>query len=366
MPSLVRANIFQRKTRAAIAILAVAVQVTAVLLIVGLTNGTLEEVSQRMRNIGADIMFTPPGGSPLLGLSDTTMTAAAAERLLEIDGVASASPVMVWATADLTGSPVNIFGIVPERFESVGGRIELLEGRRLRGGYDLIVDQRLADAQRFDVGQRQTILNHDWTIVGVYRPGVGTRAFVHLATLQDLLGLPGKVHVVFVKVDEGDIPEEIAARIEAAFPGYKANLLDQYTDVLRENVVGLNHVNTALSSIAVVLSFLVILLAMYTSIIERTREIGILKALGASKIYIMRAIVSESLLLCAAGVVGGIGMAYLGREILLSGFPTLTVDLTAKWIAYATLLGFTGGVLGSFYPALRAAREDPVRALRYE
>ena len=115
-----------------------------------------------------------------------------------------------------------------------------------------------------------------------------------------------------------------------------------------------------------VLSFLVILLAMYTSIIERTREIGILKALGASKTYIMRTIIGESVLLCSIGAAAGVGLAYLVRWAMLTRYQTLSIEFTTEWLIYAVLLGLAGGTLGAFYPALRAARQDAVRALRHE
>lgn len=366
MPSLVRANLFQRKTRAGIIILAVAVEVAAVLVLIGLTDGTLNEVAARMENVGADILLQPPGASPFLGLSSTTMPEAVVQRLMETDGVASASPVLNWNTSELGGTPVNLWGIEPERFESIGGRVEILEGRHLQGEFDLVVDRRLAAANELRVGQTVTILNQEWEIVGISKAGVGARMFVRLETLQELLGLAGKAHLVFVGASDPEEVGDLAARIESTFPGYTTRLMEQYAETLREGVTGLNEFKAAVASIAVVLSFLVILLAMYTSIIERTREIGILKALGASKLFIVRAIMSESLLLCALGAVLGFGVAVAARWLLLGVYPTLTVEISLEWVVYATVLGLLGGLLGSLYPALRAARQDPVRALRYE
>ncbi len=366
VPTLIRANIFQRRTRAAIAILAVAIEVTAVMLLVGLTSGTINEVSGRIQALGADIMFRPAGSSPLLGLSDTTMPTSAVDWLLEVDGVDSASPVMIWTTSQVADAPTNMFGIDPEPFEWVGGQLEILDGRRLQSGYEIIVDRRLASTEDLSVGQELEILGQNWTIVGIYRAGIGARMMVPLPTLQEILGLPNKTHVVFLKVDSGTEPSAVANRIGQELPGYESTLMAQYAEVLRENIVGLDQFNGAISSIAVVLSFLVILLAMYTSIIERTREIGILKALGASKTYIMRTIIGESVLLCSIGAAVGVGFAYLARWVLVSRYQTLSVEFTMEWLIYAVLLGLAGGTLGAFYPALRAARQDAVRALRHE
>jgi putative ABC transport system permease protein len=105
---------------------------------------------------------------------------------------------------------------------------------------------------------------------------------------------------------------------------------------------------------------------MYTTIIERTREIGILRAIGASQAKVIGLVISESFLICLAGVVLGVVLAVAGRWLLPQVFPTLTVQLTREWAVIAAALGLSGGLLGSLYPALKAARMDPVQALNFE
>jgi putative ABC transport system permease protein len=116
----------------------------------------------------------------------------------------------------------------------------------------------------------------------------------------------------------------------------------------------------------VAIGFLVIFLSMYTTITERTREIGILKSLGASKRYIMGIILREAGLLCAIGIVGGYGGTLFARRVILARFPTLSVELTPEWWAWAALLALVGTLMGASYPAFQAARLDPVDALAYE
>jgi putative ABC transport system permease protein len=216
------------------------------------------------------------------------------------------------------------------------------------------------------VGQVVTMLDTEWRIVGIAQAGIGARIYVPLATLQELVGQPERAHLIFVKADNLDQVGELSARIETELPSVQTTALEEYSQALNQNISGLNAFRFALSGIAVSLSFLVILLAMYTSIIERTREIGILKALGGSKTFIVLTIMQESMLLSLLGVVGGYGLARLIAWIMTSSYPTLIVQFTWDWTAYASLLGLLGGVLGSFYPAIRAARQDPVRALRDE
>lgn len=367
MPSLVRANIFQRKTRAAITILAVAIEVAAVLLIVGLTNGTLGEVSGRMEAVGADIIVQPQGSSVIMGLSSLTLRTAYVERLLQIEGVAAAAPIYIWSATIDGGAPVNTWGI-DARFAEVGASLEILEGRNLdpsSSAVEMVIDRRWADANDVEVGQVVKMLDTDWRIVGIAQAGIGARLYVPLATLQELVGQPNRAQLIFVKAESLAQVGELSSRIETEL-GVQTIVLEEYAQALNANISGLNAFRIALSGIAVSLSFLVILLAMYTSIIERTREIGILKALGGSKTFIVLTIMQESLLLSLLGVLGGYGLARLIGWLLTSGYPTLAIEFTWDWALYASLLGLLGGLLGSFYPAIRAARQDPVRALRDE
>ncbi len=380
MPSLVRANIFQRKTRAAITIIAVAIEVTAVLLIVGLTNGTIDEIAGRMQAVGADIFVQRQGSSPIMGLGSLTLDERYVDVLLDVEGVAGAAPIYVWP-ALIDGSPVNAWGI-DERFETVGASLEILEGRSLDIGApnclgdaaggdqprpcEMVVDTRLADANGFAVGDVIRILDTDWDIIGIARPGIGARMFVALPVLQELMGQPNGVHAVFVKAEDIDRISELSGRIDEEFEGLQTAGMEDFAQTMNDNIGGLNIFRGAISGLAVSLSFLVILLAMYTSIIERTREIGILKALGGSKTFIVLTIMQESMLLSLLGVIGGYGLGRLTAWIMMRSYPTLVVQFTWDWTVYASLLGLLGGVLGSFYPALRAARQDPVRALRDE
>jgi putative ABC transport system permease protein len=118
--------------------------------------------------------------------------------------------------------------------------------------------------------------------------------------------------------------------------------------------------------LAVAIGFLVIFLSMYTTVTERTREVGVLKSLGASKAYIARVILSETTLLCILGIGVGILSAFLVRMFFQSAFPTLTILITKGWLARAAIIAALGGILGASYPAWMASRKDPVEALAYE
>jgi len=105
---------------------------------------------------------------------------------------------------------------------------------------------------------------------------------------------------------------------------------------------------------------------MYTAVMERTREIGVLKSLGASRIYIMNLVIRETLLLAIVGTAVGIVVSFVLKSAILLRFPTLPIQIQPSWIAYSTLISVSGAVLGALYPALRAAQKDPIDALAYE
>jgi putative ABC transport system permease protein len=111
---------------------------------------------------------------------------------------------------------------------------------------------------------------------------------------------------------------------------------------------------------------LVIFLTMYTTVLERTRDIGVLKSLGASNFMIVRALLSETALLCALGVVAGVGLSYLVRAGFLAIFPTLSVLITPGWIIRAACIALAGAVFGASYPAWVASRKDAVESLSYD
>jgi putative ABC transport system permease protein len=114
------------------------------------------------------------------------------------------------------------------------------------------------------------------------------------------------------------------------------------------------------------MSFMVILLAMYTTIFERTREIGILKSLGASRTFIVGVILRESTVLCSLGVLLGAVISEIIRKAITTVFPTLQMQINFSQIGLACLLGLIAGLIGALYPAYKAARMDPVKALSYE
>jgi putative ABC transport system permease protein len=368
MANLPFSNIFYRKTRTGIGILSVAIEVALVVVVVGLVHGTMNEYADRVKNVGADIIFQGPDSSPFFALNSGVMPVQLTEKLGEIAGVDTVAPVLLGRITNLKGvnKLVTIFGVDAASYNRVGNGIRIIEGHGLEEPNDIVVDTVLSEADDVHVGDTLTIMNREFTVSGICRAGAGSRLFIDIQVMGEGTAQPGKASFFFLEVDSASDIGEVAAKLENNFEGYQVTMLSGFADAMMEQAFGLQEFINVLSLLAVLISFLVILLAMYTTVIERTREIGILKALGAGKTYIIRLVMAESFIICAIGVVFGYVISVVGRHFMLQMFPTLTVDLMPQWFLIAAILGIGGGLLGALYPAFRAAQLDPVEALNFE
>jgi putative ABC transport system permease protein len=357
-------NVLHRPLRTVITVLAVAIEVTLVIIVVGLTSGLLAESAKRIEGVGADIMVQPPSASVFMAFSGAPMPIAISGKLEQLEYVQAVAPVLLQFNS--TGLEI-VYGIQQETFKAVTGGFVFHEGHDLADPNDIIVDDVYAKSKKVKMGQTIHVLEHDFHVVGIVEHGKGARLFVFLSTLQDMAGARDKASVFFIKCDRTDHTAAVIDEIRQLLPRYEIRPLKDFISLMTSsNLPGLGAFINVMIGIAVVIGFLVIFLSMYTTIIERTREIGVLKALGASKPYIVQIILSETTLLCVAGVIGGIGLSFLMRSIFIKLFPTLTILISATWILRAGLIAVVGGLLGAAYPAWLASRKDPVEALAYE
>jgi putative ABC transport system permease protein len=217
------------------------------------------------------------------------------------------------------------------------------------------------------VGQTLHILGKDFRVAGIVEHGKGARLFVLMSTLQQMSGAMDKASIFFVKCDRTDHTPAAMDEIKQLLPGYEIRPLKDFISLMTSsNLPGLSAFISVMIGIAVAIGFLVIFLSMYTTIIERTREIGVLKSLGASKRYIVRIVLSETTLLCILGAGAGVGLSFLMRWIFVDAFPSMTILILPKWVLISGAIAIGGGLLGASYPAWIASRKDPVEALVYE
>ena len=367
MNKMILANLVHRPFRAVISVFAVGVEVTLILLIVGIMLGMLNDSSSRQAGVGADILVQPPGASLFMGVSGAPVSAKLADKLRQLPHVTAVAPVV--AQLSTSGNVQVIDGIDLPSFEAVGGPLPYLSGGPFQGPFSMIIDDLEAGSKHRKVGDKVEVLNHEFTITGIVEHGRGARQFVPLATLQDIIGAQGKASIFYVKLDNPNNADEVVREIKDV-PGmaqYGVHSVKEYLSLMTSSgVPGLNTVINVVIGIAMIIGFIVIFQAMYAAVMERTREIGILKSLGAGKLYIVGAILRETLLIAIAGVILGIAISYAARSGLKAHFQTLPLMITSAWLIRATIIAIIGSLLGALYPALKAAQKDPIDALAYE
>ena len=363
--SIIAANLLHRPLRTLISVLAVSVEVALVIIIVGLTSGMIQETAKRIEGVGADIMLQPPSASIFLAFNGAPMPIRIGDRLHQLKYVQSVAPVLLQFNS--SGGIDLVYGIDPESFRAVSGGFVFLEGHDMQGPDDLLVDDWAARAKNINVGETFRMLEHDFRVAGIVEHGKGARMFVPLATLQELSGGRDKASIFFLKCTRPDHTTAVMDQMKAILPGYEIRPLKDFLSLMTStSLPGLDIFVRSMIALAVAIGFLVIFLSMYSTVVERTHDIGVLKSLGASKLYIVRALLSEISVICAAGILFGIGVSYLARAFFLSAFPTLSILITADWIVRAAVIAVAGGLLGALYPAWLASRKDVVEALAYE
>ena len=358
-------NILHRPIRTLVSMLAVAIEVGMVMLVVGMTHGMLHETAKRVQGVGADIMVQPPGASMFFGLTQAPMPVKIADRLAQIPHVLAVTPVLFSFS---THGGINlIYGVDMPSFKHVSGGFIYLKGGPFQHPHDILVDDWYARANNVKVGSTLNFLNNNFHVCGIVEHGMGARLFIPLSTAQELIGSGDKASIFYVKCTDPGYTHAVMNSIKELLPKYELRSIKEYMSLMTSNnLPALNAFITAMIAVAVGIGFLVIFLSMYTTITERTREIGILKSLGAGKRYIISVILREACLLSVIGIITGYVGTWLARKIVVAMFPTLTVELTVHWALWAGLLAIGGSLLGAFYPAIRAARLDPVDSLAYE
>jgi len=365
MAEIIVRNLLHRPLRTLIGVMAIAVEVALVVLIVGLTSGLLTETAKRIEGIGADIMVQPPAASILISLGGSPMPIKIGEKLAELKYVKATAPVLLQFNS--SGSVDTLWGIDPDSFRAVSSGFVFLEGHDLEGPDDLLMDDWAAKAKNIKVGDTYNLLNHDWHVSAIIEHGKGARLFVRLSTLQDLANAHDKASIFLIKCTRPEHTADVMDETRHLLPGYTVRPLSAFLSLMTStNIPGLQTFINAMISLAVTIGLLVIFLTMYTTVIERTRDIGVLKSLGAGRVFIVRALLTESAGLCVLGILVGVGLSYAVRAAFLAGFPTLSILITFPWILRAAGIALAGAMLGASYPAWLASRKDAVEALSYD
>lgn len=363
---LVIENLKQHWVRTFLSALVIGVQVMSILTLIGLSRGMLQESALHAKGTGADI-FLKPGTKSQFSLSTGQMNQKFVPFVAKQPHVQQAVGVLsVFVEITTTMSGVN----VPE-FARMNGGFHYLAGGPPSGPNDLLSDEYWARQHHWHVGETVRLLNHEWHLAGIIRGGMLSRLIVPLKTLQHLTGnqTPPRISEILVKLDNPALTGQEVTQFNQLFKGelQVISIEDFVSQFSINNIPQLRVFIWVVTGLAIVVGFLVVFLSMYTAVVERTREIGILKALGAKPMKIVDILVREALSMAVLGTILGIGLTFAAKAIILSLAPaTLPVIIVPSWWPIAAAIAIGGALLGAISPGLKAARQDAIEALAYE
>ena len=343
--------------------LLIGIPVTLILTLVGLSRGMLDESKERTSGVGADIMVRPPGSS-IISFTGAPIPQGLVKKLRQEPHVVLVTGVIV---QPLTGI-ASVFGVDLDEFDRMSGGFDYLEGGSFKGPNDILIDDFYARQEKKHAGDTINVLNRNWRVAGIYRAGKLARLVLPISVVQDLTGNTGKVSLIFLKVDQHANINAVIASLQKQFEGYPIYSMEEWLSLLSvENVPALNSFIHVVIAISIVIGFAVVCLSMYMAVLQRTREIGILKSLGASRVYILQLIVAEAFVMGFCGTLVGILFSFGARWLILTLVPaSLQQAIVPDWWLKAGLIALFASLLGALYPGFRAARQDPIEALAYE
>jgi putative ABC transport system permease protein len=365
MDNLVTSNIRQRPIRTLVSVAGIALGVSLVMLFTGLARGMSNDLQRRASNVRYELIFMRPGSVGLTS-NNANLDTRYVDRLQAIEGVEEALPLIRHIFQGSRGFGFEqIDGVDWNAYARVNG-INMVSGRGPQGPDEVVIDETKARNGNYQVGDTLMPFGTGaYRIVGIFSPESGARVKMSLEAMQQAQESPGKCTLIFLKLRNPDQLGEVAARIDRELPGNTIQPTSEVFTSFEKTIPYLGVFLRVLVGLAAIVSALVVMLAMYTTITERTREIGILKAMGASRGYIVGIIEKEAILISVIGLIAGFIVSMIAGYFIHKTYG-LVFEYSWGWTLVAAGIGLIGGALGALYPAWRASNLDPVNALAYE
>lgn len=365
---LVIKNPFRNKTRTALAVIGIAIGIATIVALGIITDGLKSSTEETLKAGGSDFMVVESN------VSDMMFSSIDEKRLNDLrntSGIQDAVGVLL-AVYPVNNNPYfAVMGIEPNKL-SVGG-ITITGGKGFSENKDeIIIGKAASQKTGKKVGDTLEISGKKFKITGIYETGdlqQDAGAFMSLGKLQDLEKKEDKVTMIFAKLDKNADLEEVTNRIDDKYVNELMTV--KSLEDLGKVESGLKTIDTAswaISLLAIVIGGIGVINTMIMSVYERTREIGVLKAVGWTNKRILGMILGESIVITLVAAVVGIVMGLVAIQLLvpmgLEGFiePVYKMETFLKALGVALFVGLIGG----FYPAYRASRLPPTEALRYE
>lgn len=360
-------SLWQRSTRTLLTLGAIGLTVGAIIAMDGAINSAASTMTDMFRASQADIAIRQAD------ISDTSLSAIDEQigtKIAAMPEVQSVSPMNFSAILLPEGGGFFIiFGYAPRSFAVQ--QLDVIEGRAIVSNHEIMIGRAIAETLKKKVGDTIELSGVRFKIVGIYESTVSWQELGGVMTLRDsqtLMGRPRKVTMYMVKLNDPRLAPEIVERINHTFPEVYAALTGDFVQQMPD-MQNSDAMLGGISFIAILVGGIGVLNTMLMSVFERTREIGVLRALGWRRRRILGLIMREALALGLLGGVIGIGAAFAIMK-LITLVPWVGEALKVNWeldmFLRAILVALTLGVIGGLYPALRATRLQPVEALRYE
>lgn len=366
-------NLFRRKIRTSLTIFGVAIGVTAIIGLGAMANGLKTGYSNMFSGSKADLVLSQPNA---FDLSFSSVKEEIGAQLAAMPEVARVSPMLQGFTSGEGQPYLYVFGypedsFILERFQIIrGGGLSSHEARTARGK-PILLGSALAEVLDKEPGDSVRLVSSVFRVAGIYQTGDAfedSGVVLKLEHAQELLAKSHEVSIFYIQLKDPALRERFIARVQRQFPNLEISGIEEFANkqFMDDALQGYVWV---IGGLAVILGGVGMMNAQLMSVYERTREIGVLRAVGWSSCRVLGMILSESVLVCLAGGVLGVGFGYLAVSLITKktvafgvNLAGITPDLLGQAFAVVFILGLTGGL----YPAWRAARLQPVEALRYE
>lgn len=352
--------------RTLLSVLLIGVPVMLILTLVGISEGFVDDSQQRARGVGADVIVRPPGSS-FTSLSGSPLPQKLVDRLAREPHVQQATGIVQHQDGGLfnfiTGIDVAAFNRMSGGFTYVYGDA----GHTFLHPREILVDTAYASEHHLQVGSRVKLLNDQWTVAGVVESGKLSHVFVPIAELQEMLGQPG-VSQIYLKLDDPKNAAAVTGALKELLPDYPIFSMEDWLGLTSaDSIPAVKVFIRVVIGIGVVIGFAVVSLSMYMAVLQRTREIGILKSMGATKTFIMSLILWEAEVMGLGGTAAGIALSFASRAALRLLVPSsLPQAIVPLWWPIVAGIAMGAAFLGALYPGMLAVRQDPIEALAYE